>query len=322
MANEQDNSGSLTTALLEESSSSSETDTDAHKSKRRKFSASNRCGSGTSVAAAAGAGGKDVVMSAQTVVVGKDGFQRKPGNNSNELHVFPLGRAGNSDTPRTKVSFIQNDGGPCTCEQCGQTFQKQHQLTLHMNIHYMNPGGKYRCEPCGTTFNTRGLLQKHLRSEVHNSSSKNPRPFECTYCNRAFRIQGHLAKHLRSKTHVQRLECLQKLPFGTYNLIEEARIRLSDIDTTDCDSSLVSLKTLAEQLKPDADASDKRRSPFAGDGHHSSNDATSGPVLHHERMILLSDNDTDDAMDASDMIVPKKRKISEDLWFRGESELH
>lgn len=62
-------------------------------------------------------------------------------------------------------------------------------------------------------------------------------------------FSGHLAKHLRSKTHVQKLECLQKLPFGTYAMIEEARINLTDIDTTDCDNSLASLKALAEKLK-------------------------------------------------------------------------
>lgn len=313
MANKQD-SGSLTTALLDESSSSSETDQASGDAKATRRPANARSGG-----SGAGAGGTvpDMAMSAQTVVVGKDGFQRKSAS-SNDVHVFPLGRGTSSDAPRSKGPFIQNDGGPCTCEQCGQTFQKQHQLSLHMNIHYMNPGGKYRCEACCTTFNTRGLLQKHLRSEVHNSSSKNPRPFECTYCKRAFRIQGHLAKHLRSKTHVQRLECLQKLPFGTYNMIEEARIRLTDIDTTDCDSSLASLKTLAEQLKTDTNSPGKLKSPASGEGHHSSNDATntSDNRSRDGDRAMLSDHDTDDTLDPTEIVAPKKRKLNDDTWLR------
>lgn len=323
MANKQD-SGVLTPALLDESSSSSEPDQAlAADAKVMRRPAVARC-------AGSGAGGAapDLAMSAQTVVVGKDGFQRKS-STTNDLHVFPLGRGTSGDAPRPKGPFIQNDGGPCTCEQCGQTFQKQHQLTLHMNIHYMNPGGKFRCETCCTTFNTRGLLQKHLRSEVHNSSSKNPRPFECTYCKRAFRIQGHLAKHLRSKTHVQRLECLQKLPFGTYNMIEEARIRLTDIDTTDCDSSLASLKTLADQLKTDSGSPAKLKSPMSGDGHHSSNDATntSDNRSRDGDRATMSDNDTDDALDAGDFVAPKKRKLNDETWVRclsdgAETELH
>lgn len=87
-------------------------------------------------------------------------------------------------------------------------------------------------------------------AESHeNSSSKNPRPFKCSDCGIAFRIHGHLAKHLRSKTHIQNLENLQKLPDGTYALIERAQINLADIDTTDCDISLTSLKALAKKLK-------------------------------------------------------------------------
>lgn len=126
-----------------------------------------------------------------------------------------------------------------------------------MNIHYMER--KFKCEPCGISFRTHGHLQKHERSEAHKNkvmmtstfgvpTTSNPRPFECTDCKIAFRIHGHLAKHLRSKTHVQKLECLQKLPFGTYAEIERAGISLTEIDTSDCDNSLISLKLLAQKL--------------------------------------------------------------------------
>lgn len=154
------------------------------------------------------------------------------------------------------VQLIQEDGRSA-CSICHKTFPKPSQVKLHMNIHYMER--KFRCEPCAVSFRTQGHLQKHERSEQHknkvlmtstfgNVTTSNPRPFECSDCNIAFRIHGHLAKHLRSKTHVQKLECLQKLPFGTYAEIERAGISLTDIDTTDCHNSLASLKVLAQRL--------------------------------------------------------------------------
>lgn len=205
--------------------------------------------------------GPDVLISARTVVVGEDGFKSKS-SKSNELPMVALPRgSSSSNSSRTNVAFIQEiDEKISRCKLCPASFPKRHQLVIHMNIHYMNPERKYRCDSCGQNFQTQGRLQKHMRTETHNSKvsmaetqghskSKNPRPFECSDCSRAFRIHGHLAKHLRSKTHVQKLECLQKLPFGTYAMIEEARINLTDIDTTDCDNSLASLKALAEKLK-------------------------------------------------------------------------
>lgn len=177
---------------------------------------------------------------ARTVIVGEDGLK----SSSNE--VQPM-------FPRVPLS---DDGRP-VCTICSKTFQKQHQMVLHMNIHYMER--KFKCEPCAVSFRTQGLLQKHERSEGHKNkvmmtstfgvpTTSNPRPFECPDCKVAFRIHGHLAKHLRSKTHVQKLECLQKLPFGTYAEIERAGISLTEIDTTDCDNSLTSLKILAQKL--------------------------------------------------------------------------
>ncbi|XP_067630172.1 zinc finger protein 40 isoform X2 [Eurosta solidaginis] len=177
----------------------------------------------------------------RTVVVGEDGL-KKSGNNE----IQPV-------YPRVRMS---PDGRP-VCKVCTKTFQTQGQLSLHMNIHYMER--KFRCEPCGVSFRTQGHLQKHERAEAHKNkvmmtstfgvpTTSNPRPFECTDCKIAFRIHGHLAKHLRSKTHVQKLECLQKLPFGTYAEIERAGISLTEIDTSDCENSLISLKNLAQKL--------------------------------------------------------------------------
>ncbi|XP_062710203.1 uncharacterized protein LOC134288675 [Aedes albopictus] len=177
---------------------------------------------------------------ARTVVVGEDGFRT-----SQAASEFP------------SLSPYQEDGGRPVCEVCHKKFHKISQLKIHMNIHYMER--KFRCEPCGTSFRSQGLFQKHERSATHRNkvsmtttfgiaTDSNPRPFYCKDCDVGFRIHGHLAKHLRSKMHVLKLECLGKLPFGTYTEIERSGTNLTEIDTTDCENSLSSLKRLAVRL--------------------------------------------------------------------------
>lgn len=86
-------------------------------------------------------------------------------------------------------------------------------------------------------------------SSAPSGSRGNPRPFVCTDCQVGFRIHGHLAKHLRSKMHVMKLENSDKLPEGTYLLIETSGgACLNDIDTTDCDRARSSLLALARTL--------------------------------------------------------------------------
>ncbi|KAK7012927.1 hypothetical protein SK128_010584 [Halocaridina rubra] len=152
---------------------------------------------------------------------------------------------------------LGNDDGKCKCSICHKEFNKQSQLSIHMNIHYMER--PYRCDSCAVSFRTNGHLQKHKRSLSHfnkvnmnmtfgTPSTDNPRPFKCHDCKIAFRIHGHLAKHLRSKMHIMKLECLGKLPFGTYAEIERSGANLNEIDTTDCDNSLESLQAMASRL--------------------------------------------------------------------------
>ncbi|XP_021696009.1 uncharacterized protein LOC110675397 isoform X2 [Aedes aegypti] len=176
---------------------------------------------------------------ARTVIVGEDGFRKSASSEFSSINPF------------------QEDGGRPVCEVCHKKFHKISQLKIHMNIHYMER--KFRCEPCGTSFRSQGLFQKHERSATHRNkvsmtttfgiaTDSNPRPFYCKDCEVGFRIHGHLAKHLRSKMHVLKLECLGKLPFGTYTEIERSGTNLTEIDTTDCENSLSSLKRLAVRL--------------------------------------------------------------------------
>lgn len=157
----------------------------------------------------------------------------------------------------SSLNRLGNDDGKCKCSMCHKEFNKQSQLSMHMNIHYMER--PYRCESCALSFRTNGHLQKHKRSVSHfnkvnmintfgTPSTDNPRPFKCHDCKIAFRIHGHLAKHLRSKMHIMKLECLRKLPFGTYAEIERSGANLNEIDTTDCDNSLESLQAMASRL--------------------------------------------------------------------------
>lgn len=81
-----------------------------------------------------------------------------------------------------------------------------------------------------------------MTSAFGAATASNPRPFKCADCKSAFRIHGHLAKHLRSKMHIMKLECLHKIPFGTYAEMERSGVSFNDIDTTDCETSLCSLQ--------------------------------------------------------------------------------
>lgn len=182
---------------------------------------------------------RKVVVGAGGVVAGGS-FKMTP---SSDYASFPKGHL--------------TEDGRSVCVVCNKTFSKPSQLLLHINIHYIER--PYRCSACAVSFRTRGHLQKHERSGSHHNkvsmtstfgaaTTTNPRPFKCSDCKIAFRIHGHLAKHLRSKLHVMRLECLGKLPFGTFAEIERAGVSLTDIDTTDCDNSLASLQFLAQKL--------------------------------------------------------------------------
>lgn len=207
------------------------------------LSNSNKRVNGESLVACGSA--NDPLAVARTVVVSEDGFTTKS-SNSNDLPTVPLSRDGCTST--ASQAYIQEDrDGPGRCELCQQKFSKRSALLLHMNIHYMNPTKKKKRNTIEAT-----------NTSTPTSTTINPRPFECVDCHKAFRNHGFLTKHFLSKMHVQTLECLEKLPVGTYALIADAGIsvnKLKDIDTTDYDSSLASFKKLAEKLKSESNTS-------------------------------------------------------------------
>ncbi|OXU20359.1 hypothetical protein TSAR_011434 [Trichomalopsis sarcophagae] len=150
-----------------------------------------------------------------------------------------------------------SEDAPSVCKICNKVFKEASKLRTHMPIHFV--GRPFRCESCKISFRTKSLLMKHEKSADHQNTtitnstsgvatSSDPRPFKCIDCALAFRKHGVLAKHFRSKTHIMKLECLQKLPFDTYAELEKGGMNLNEIDTTDCDTSLASLRIMAETL--------------------------------------------------------------------------
>ncbi|XP_069704181.1 zinc finger protein 40 isoform X2 [Periplaneta americana] len=204
----------------------------------------------------------------RNVVVGGIGFSgHQPSSPPSSTSGTGINKSSSPTKP--KAEFLPPSSGPSPsyvsmtedgrsiCVICNKIFSKPSQLRLHVNIHYFER--PFRCESCAVSFRTKGHLQKHERSVSHQNkvsmnstfgtpTTTNPRPFKCDDCKIAFRIHGHLAKHLRSKMHIMKLECVGKLPFGTYAEMEREGISLNEIDTTDCDNSLESLQVLAQKL--------------------------------------------------------------------------
>ncbi|XP_048515374.1 uncharacterized protein LOC105683921 isoform X3 [Athalia rosae] len=244
---------------------------------------------------------------ARKMVVGGPGFRSPspPGGGGKPQAEFLQPSTGPAPN---YVSYSVTEDGRSVCGICNKVFSKPSQLRLHINIHYFER--PFRCESCAVSFRTKGHLTKHERSVSHHNkvsmtstfgaaTTSNPRPFKCTDCKIAFRIHGHLAKHLRSKMHIMKLECLGKLPFGTYAEMERSGINMNDIDTSDCDNSLTSLQSLAQKLY-EKDPSKMGQwdteivpSQGASGGETSSDEGEPIPLhpLHHYPQSISSEND-------------------------------
>ena len=177
-------------------------------------------------------------------------------------------------------STNSNSNGKYVCSTCKASFPTPTVLSCHQKIHLFERN--FRCDACSVSFRTSGHLQKHKRSSGHfnkvsinatfgEPSPSNPRPFNCGDCRIGFRIHGHLAKHLRSKSHIMKLENSGKLPIGMYAEMERLGTNFNEIDTSSCESSLSSLKSLASKFC-------KSDLKLAGDLKHSNGYLTQPPT--------------------------------------------
>ena len=165
--------------------------------------------------------------------------------------------SGSSGSSSSTSGSSSSGSGKYVCSVCKTNFPNNAVLNIHSKIHYFER--PYRCDACAVSFRTHGHLQKHNRSSGHfnkvninatfgEPSTSNPRPFYCGDCKIGFRIHGHLAKHLRSKSHIMKLENSGKLPIGMFAEMERLGTNLNEIDTSDCETSLASLKAMASKL--------------------------------------------------------------------------
>ena len=59
---------------------------------------------------------------------------------------------------------------------------------------------------------------------------------------------------VRSKMHIMKLECSGQLPIGMFAEMERLGTNLNEIDTSDCENSLESLKSIAARLYANKDS--------------------------------------------------------------------
>ena len=177
-------------------------------------------------------------------------------SNANKSSIPSSPTLKSNDQAGTSTNHTPSNG-KYVCNTCKRGFPTPTVLNCHQKIHLFERN--FRCDACSVSFRTSGHLQKHKRSSGHfnkvninatfgEPSATNPRPFYCADCKIGFRIHGHLAKHLRSKSHIMKLENCGKLPIGMYAEMERLGTNFNEIDTSSCESSLDSLKSLAAKL--------------------------------------------------------------------------
>ncbi|XP_074542184.1 uncharacterized protein LOC141802545 isoform X2 [Halichoeres trimaculatus] len=124
-----------------------------------------------------------------------------------------------------KRSKVQKDEKPFTCSDCGETFHKKKDLSVHEICHTKT----YNCTFCEKFFLVRLELERHLRSHTgekpyscsvcgkrftqssnlyrHQKIHTREKPYSCSICVASFRQKTHLDRHIRTHTGERPYSC-------------------------------------------------------------------------------------------------------------------
>uniref|UniRef100_A0A3B5RE90 C2H2-type domain-containing protein n=1 Tax=Xiphophorus maculatus TaxID=8083 RepID=A0A3B5RE90_XIPMA len=149
----------------------------------------------------------------------------------------PNSEMGSSGLMDMKKCFTMNKNGDSqrkvktgekfSCEDCGKTFIKKHNLDIHMRIHTGETF--FCCHLCGCRFTDESRLNKHTRIHTgqkpfccvacgnkfsrkahlntHTSIHTGQKPFCCDICGHKFTDQSNRNKHMRIHTRQKILSC-------------------------------------------------------------------------------------------------------------------
>ena len=98
-----------------------------------------------------------------------------------------------------KAAANQRENDIYTCQYCTKTFQKMHNLKIHVKLH--TTARPFDCVVCKRTFKTKRCLKSHMICHA------DVKPYSCTICEKRFGSKKNLSTHTLIHTGVKRHVC-------------------------------------------------------------------------------------------------------------------